>query len=244
MSLASEGTGRPPGRNRRHNPLVEHWQIFALVAGVCVVVGMMVWSVITKGQETDRADNATGTAQVQQADAKTLATGIDAACRRKTVDVVIKPYCPKAAEVINQPVIEGPAGRPGDVGPSGPPGPQGPSGKPGAPGSPGRPGANATGVPGADATGRPGSDSTVAGPQGPPGSPGADSTIPGPVGPSGAPGADSTVPGPVGPTGAPGRGVVTISCDTPLMFQFTFTFTDGTTQTVSCGGPTETPKAG
>lgn len=235
---SDEGQSPQRAKNRRHNPLVEHWQLFALIAGIAVVVGMFSWAIVTKGSETTRADVATGTAQDQQADAKTLATGIDAACQQKIVNPAIKPYCPKAAEVIKQPTIEGPEGAPGPVGPSGPPGPSGPSGRPGTPGASGRPGANATGVPGDDATGRPGSDSTVAGPQGPTGPPGADSTIAGPAGPTGPPGADSTVPG------APGRGVVTVSCDTALMFTFTFSFTDGTTQTVSCGGPIETPKAG
>jgi hypothetical protein len=242
MSWGSdEGQSPQRAKNRRHNPLVEHWQLFALIAGIAVVVGMFSWAIVTKGSETTRADDATGTAQNQQADAKTLATGIDAACQQKVVNPAIKPYCPKAAEVINQPTIEGPEGAPGAVGPSGPPGPSGPSGRPGTPGASGKPGANATGVPGSpgdDATGRPGSDSTVPGPGGPTGPPGADSTIPGPTGPTGPPGADSTVPG------APGRGIVTVSCDTALMFTFTFSFTDGTTQTVSCGGPIETPKAG
>lgn len=231
-----------------------HWLAAVLIGGVCLVVGMFAWALITKTSESDRADTAVAQGQGAQADAKTLAGGIQAACRKAVVDPSIKPYCPKATEVINKPPIEGKPGPPGDEGPPGPPGPPGATGSPGRPGatvtgppgppgSPGKPGEAVTGPPGVNgspgAPGEPGA--TITGPPGPPGSPGADSTIPGP------PGADSTV---AGPSGSDGRGVVTISCDSASLrrFVFTFTFTDGTTQSVSCGGistppPSVTPTA-
>jgi hypothetical protein len=217
-----------------------HWLAVALIGGVCVVVGMFAWALITKTSETDRADSAVAQGQDAQADAKTLAGGIQTACRKTVVDPAIKPYCPKATEVINQPPIKGDKGDAGAQGPPGPEGAPGPSGPPGAPGV-----AGPSGKPGAN--GSPGTD----GQSGPPGSDGSSGAA-GSPGPSGPPGADGS-PGPAGPAGADGkdgRGVVTISCDSNSVrkFVFTFTFTDGTTQTISCGGistppPSLTPTA-
>ena len=220
-----------------------HWLAVAVIGGACLIAGMFVWAFVGKVTQTDRADSAVAQGQDAQADAKTLAGGIQTACRKATVDPAIKPYCQKAAEVVSQEPIPGPEGPPGATGPSGPPGPPGPSGPPGAtvtgpPGPAGSPGAAITGPPG-----QPGD--TVTGPPGQPGD-----TVTGPPGPSGPPGADSTIPGPAGPGGPPGadgRGVVNVTCDSNSVRRqvFTFTFSDGTTQTVSCGGiaPSVTPTA-
>lgn len=221
-----------------------HWLAVAAIGGACLIAGMFAWAFVGKLGEADRADTAVAQGQGAQADAKTLATGIQGACRKPVVDPSIKPYCPKAAEVIGQPPIKGDKGDPGEPGPSGPPGPPGatvtgPPGPPGANGSPGPsglPGAAVTGPPGAD--GSPGADGqpgdTVTGP------PGADSTIPGPIGPTGP-------AGPSGPPGASAPRVETIACDSNATRRttFTFTFTDGTSQTVTCGGiaPSLTPTA-
>ena len=235
--------------NHSHRKTRYTWLIVAIVGGVCLVTGMFVWSLTGKLTESDRADTAVEQGQSVQADAKTLAVGIQKACAKgKKADPAILPYCQKAAEVVNQEPIPGPEGPPGDTGPSGPPGPSGPSGPPGATvtgprGPAGSPGAAITGPPGATVTGPPGQPgATVTGPPGQPGD-----TVTGPPGPSGAPGADSTIPGPIGPSGADGRGVVNVTCDSNSIRRlvFTFTFTDGTTQTVSCGGiaPSVTPTA-
>lgn len=221
-----------------------HWLAVLAIGGACVIAGMFAWAFVGKLTASNRADTAVAQGQEAQADAKTLATGVQGACRKPVVDPAIKPYCPKAAEVISQPTIEGKQGPPGETGPSGPPGPQGPpgatvTGPPGPPGAGGSPGPS--GPPGAAVTGPPGANGqdgdTVTGP------PGADSTIPGPAGPSGPPGVDGT-------DGTDGRGVVTVACDSNSVrrMTFTFTFTDGTTQTVSCGGistppPSLTPTA-
>ncbi len=98
-----------------------------------------------------------------------------------------------------------------------------------------------TGRPGQD--GSDGEDSDVPGPQGSPGVPGADSTVPGPVGAQGPKG-DRGEKGETGSAGKDGRGVVGVACEgglTPVTF--TFTFSDGTTQTVTCGQlePVPTP---
>jgi type II secretory pathway pseudopilin PulG len=210
--------------------------IVALVisaAALFLILGYVFWG---KFHETKRADNATSTAQNAQADAKTLAQGIQKACAQKVAEV--SQYCETANQVIQQKTIEGPAGPTGDTGPTGPRGIQGSPGArstiPGPAGASGKPGANSK-VPGPGGpSGPPGADSTVPGPGGPSGPPGADSTIPGPAGPSGPPGADSTVSGPAGkdaPT------IVTITCTSRRPATFVFTFSDGTEQSVTCTAP-------
>jgi hypothetical protein len=100
-----------------------------------------------------------------------------------------------------------------------------------------------------------------AGPRGPRGVAGEDSRVPGPVGADGADGADgsdSTVPGPEGPAGPagqdgtngkdgrdgtdgrPGRGVESVTCTGTDAATFTFTYSDGTTETVTCAAPPAT----
>lgn len=89
--------------------------------------------------------------------------------------------------------------------------------------------------------GRDGDDSTVPGPTGRPGRDGADSTVPGPAGES--------ITGPAGKDGAAGKdgrdgtngrdgvSVTGVSCSGGLTEQFTLTFTlsDGSTITATCG---------
>jgi hypothetical protein len=210
--------------------------IVALVisaAALFLILGYVFWG---KLHETKRADDATGTAQNAQADAKTLAQGIQKACAQKVAEVA--QYCETANQVIQQKTIEGPRGPTGDTGPRGIQGSPGASstipGPTGKPGQPGKPGASST-IPGPGGpTGPPGSDSTVPGPGGPSGPPGADSTIPGPTGPTGPPGADSTVPGPSGKDAA---SIVTITCTSRRPATFVFTFSDGTEQSVTCTAP-------
>lgn len=116
------------------------------------------------------------------------------------------------------------------------------------PGPRGFPGLPGVGIDGEDGrNGRDGADSTIPGPAGAPGASGADSTVPGPQGPAGPAGKDGT-DGRNGTDGAPGRGLAAVTCTgglTPITF--TFTYSDGTTETVTCGElepvptPTETP---
>lgn len=242
-------TETPTRRRRTASGLRLPWLAVAIIGGACLVAGMFVWAVVGKLTETDRADNAVAQGQGAQADAKALAGGIQRACQKTVVDPAIKPYCPKAAEVISQPPIKGDKGDRGETGAQGPPGPEGSPGPPGPPGTPGPPGAaGRPGSPGpAGANGQPGTPGPP-GADGQDGAPGADGT-PGPPGPAGADGAPGS-PGPPGPPGADGqdgtdgedgadgRGVVNVSCDSVRRVVFTFTYSDGTTQTISCGGVT------
>lgn len=215
--------------------------IVALIASITLFFGIfsVVWW--NKLHETQRADNATGTAQNAQADAKTLAQGIQRACAQKVTEVA--QYCERAKQIIDQPAIPGPKGDKGDTGAQGvpgAPGPSGPSGPPGAAGSPGKPGANGTpgvngqpGEPGANGT--PGADGSpgMVGPSGPPGPAGA-------VGKDGADGKDGTN----GTDGKDGTSIVTITCTSRRPATFVFTFSDGTQQSVACtvpASPTPTP---
>jgi hypothetical protein len=221
-----------------------------LVASITLFFGIfsVVWW--NKLHETQRADIATGTAQNSQADAKTLAQGIQKACAQKVAEV--SQYCERAKQIIDQPSIPGPKGDKGDAGAQGvpgSPGPSGPSGPPGPAGSPGKPGANGTpgvngqpGEPGANGT--PGADGSP-GPAGTDGSPGPAGTD-GKNGADGTPGAQGT-PGPTGPSGPPGAdgkdgkdapNVVQITCTSQRRTTFVFTFSDGSEQSVTCTAPT------
>ena len=218
--------------------------IVVLIASIALLAGIFAYAFWGKLHETQRADDATGTAQVAQADAKTLAQGIQKACAQKVAEVA--QYCARANEVIKQQPIPGPRGDPGQAGangvqgPQGSPGPRGPAGSPGQPGANGTPGpAGAEGSPGA--SGPQGSEGSP-GPAGSDGAPGADSTVSGPPGaagspgPQGPPGADSTIPGP------PGKEIVSITCTSRWPVIFVFTFSDGTTSDpVECSVPETTP---
>jgi hypothetical protein len=216
------------------------WPRALFIAGVAVFAVVFVAIAIDRSSQREQKQNA-------QAEAGQLAEQVAAACRAgKVTDAQLRRACEQAKEIADRPPAE--KGDPGEQGPGGPRGPAGPSGPPGPSGPTGPPGPR--GTPGADSTlpgpsGRPGSDSTEPGP------PGSDSTIPGPAG---TPGADSTVPGPTGPTGpggppgergepgADGRGVTSVECDSALPMTFTFTYSDGTTSTATCGGPAATPQ--
>lgn len=121
--------------------------------------------------------------------------------------------------VVDPPKVDplpGPAGSAGRDGPRGRPGEDGKDGRPGADGEDGTDGTNGTdGEDGAD------------GQPGPMGATGAD----GKDGANGADGADGT-------DGKDGRSVESVQCDNGLG-TFTFTYSDGTSQTVQC-----TPGAG
>lgn len=125
-----------------------------------------------------------------------------------------------------KPVIEpsqlppaGPAGAQGVQGIPGPTGPQGPQGVPGPVGPVG---------------------AAMTGPTGPAGAKG-DTGLAGPAGPAGKDGSDGKngtngAPGPAGADGTPGRGITSVDCSSPVPMSLTVTYTDGTTQTVSCTG--------
>ena len=121
-----------------------------------------------------------------------------------------------------KPVVDPPAAEslPGEDGKDGSAGRQGTAGKDGADGADGQPG-----KPGAAGTdGKDGEDGQP-GPAGAPGEAGAD-------GADGKDGADGTN-GTDGTHGKDGRSVESISCEGGLG-TFTFTYSDGTTQTVQC----------
>lgn len=228
MSSSESGNGSPPPKAR----IRDSWLALALIGGVGVVLAVAIYFLAGKSGETDRANDATGTAQQQQQTAKVLASGIASACARGgAVAAELRPYCPKAQEVITQAPIEGPSGRPGDVGPSGPAGPSGPPGSPGRNGSPGasgKPGQNGStgpsGGPGSPgASGRPGADGT----------PGRDGT----PGQDGTPGRDGS-PGASGAPGSPGPAVTPQSCQAAVPATFWFTYGDPpTTSSVTCTPP-------
>lgn len=236
MSFDSDGGEMPtPTRKRDLPPHTRKLIAAGLICG-SAVLGAFGWTWAGKLSESGRADNAVQQGQDVQADAKTLARGIEAECAKgKAVSKAIQPYCPKAKEVIAQPPIEGKPGKDGEKGDKGDPGLPGAQGTPGKDGTSGTSGTSATQPPpGAD--GSPGADSTVAGPSGPSGPPGATVTGPmGPSGPTGPPGATIT--------GPPGRGIVSITCETDAhwVFVFTFTYSDGDEQRITCGGKTPDP---
>lgn len=125
----------------------------------------------------------------------------------------------------------GPQGPQGERGPRGPAGPIGPVGPQGLPGTIGVRGP--IGLPGQNGTD--GADGTD-GVDGSPGKDGVDGE-PGPPGVAGKDGQD----GADGAKGDPGRGVTNVECTSDRPVTFTITYSDGTTETVTCGGPTATP---
>jgi hypothetical protein len=154
----------------------------------------------------------------------------------------------------------GPAGPPGPIGPQGAKGdpgtpcsptmpscrgPQGPAGPPGPQGRAGEPGASPTCLL------EPGACRGPQGPQGASGRDGADGTNgvdgadgePGQTGQDGAPG-EKGEPGEQGPKGDQGEQgpagrdaprLTTVACDSLTPATFTFTFSDGSTLTATCG---------
>src|ERR1700745_1320604 len=109
--------GDEPVRKKSRGEWAPIVALIASVAALFLISGYIFWG---KVHETDRADAATGTAQSAQADAKTLAQGIQKACAQKVPEVMR--YCETANQVIQQKTIEGPRGATGDSGPRGVPG--------------------------------------------------------------------------------------------------------------------------
>lgn len=199
--------------------------VVGVVASVALLFGIFGYAWWGKLHETERADTATGAAQNQQADAKTLAQGIQKACAAKVPEVT--QYCERAKEVIAQPSIPGPKGDTGAQGVPGPQGSPGLAGRPGVPGASGKPGANGSPGP-AGADGSPG-------PAGADGSPGPSGAA-GSPGPAGQDGADGTN-GKDGADGQDGTSIVTITCTSRRQSTFVFTFSDGSQQSVTCTTP-------
>lgn len=112
----------------------------------------------------------------------------------------------------------GPAGKAGEPGLPGPTGSVGPSGTDGSDGQPGPKGDTGPAGPKGDTGDR--------GPTGEPGVPGPEGPA-GPAGPQGAPGAP----------GAAGVGIIGLTCDSVTPLTLTVTYSDGTSATFTCGGP-------
>lgn len=210
--------GEDPVRKKARGIRAPIVAVLASVIGLAAIVGFVLWG---KQGESDRADTATVQGQNAQADAKTLAQGIQKACAQKVPEVA--QYCARAKEVIAQEPIPGPEGKQGA---QGDPGPTGPTGPRGSPGPSGKPGATVTGPVGARGS---------TGPVGPRGSPGSDGT----PGSDGSPGADGTpgADGSPGVDGKDGTSIVTITCSSRRPTTFVFTFSDGSQQSVTCTTP-------
>jgi hypothetical protein len=226
----------------------------ARVAFVAFMVGLGMWMLWATYELNARGDGETAAQQelVSLAEANRQACERDPALARRVLGAGV---CSQAKEITERPPAE--KGEQGPQGAQGPPGPQGPQGDPGAPGRTGPRGPTgpqgppgespaclllpsecqgATGPRGprgeAGATGQQGEPGEQ-GPQGEKGDPG-EQGDPGPKG-------DKGEQGEKGDTGAPGRGIAGVECDSPERITFTFTYTDGTVETRSCGGSTEPP---
>lgn len=192
------------------------------------------------------------TLQAQQAQGQNVAMQVSKACKSndKVVLQTLGIPCAQASVVAAQPTVtagapgtngvngvngtNGSAGTNGVNGTNGAVGPEGPQGNPGPTGAAGPSGASGT--------------SGTSGADGQDGAAGANGAVgaPGPAGANGVNGEDgATGPtGPAGPTGATGNGIQSVSCTgTDLLpgDTFTFTYTDGTTQTVQCTDATTSP---
>lgn len=209
---------------------------------ILVAIGFLIWTIWSINTTQQEADNAT-------TNANALADQVSQACNEGAVKIDGRDICTKAQQVKDdvKPAEPGPQGRRGLQGPRGVPGPAGTPGTDGETGEQGE-----AGQPGAE--GQPGQD-------GESGSPGEDGE-PGAAGQAGAPGKNGTTgqPGAKGEKGDPGktgdkgekgdkgeagRGVKSVTCT--ASGDWSFTFTDGTTVTVtgpcrvSDPTPTSTP---
>lgn len=212
----------PPRRSRGTSVAV--WIVAA------AAVAAVVFLVIGKLTETDRADNNAAAADSATNNAKSLADQVKAACARG--DVSVASLCRKGSEVAANPApspqpVAGPQGAPGVNGAPGVPGAPGASGQPGIPGTPGVNGANGS-------NGQDGSPGAT----GAPGVPGKDGA-PGKDGKDGAPGAD-------GEDGVSVTGV-TFDWTSASSCAVTVSFSDGTsktypTSTAACD-PSKQPSA-
>lgn len=198
------------------------WLLLAagmLVLGVVVAVVIAELAAVQDDVDESRRDRAD--LRVIVAEQHAAATALAEQVRELGEEPVIDPGDPPPAAV-NLPsterVIVGPRG------PAGPPGRPG-VGEQGEPGKPGADGESITGPQGeagASITGPPGMDGKD-GAAGTPGAPGAD-------GKDGAPGKD-------------GRGVASVACTSPFETTWTYTYTDGSTQIVTCTPTATEPPA-
>ncbi|MDN7120314.1 collagen-like protein [Nocardioides sp. ChNu-153] len=194
---------------------------------LAAVLAWLVWLAVTLAHDAEQFEDRDRESMADRADLRQIVgdQGEALAEANRRLQAV-------GQEPVDEPDTDDPAvALPGLPGLLGAPGEPGRDGQDGAPGEDGAPGAvGATGEPGA--VGAPGVGSTgetgATGPQG----------EPGPAGPQGEPGVPGAA-GPPGPVGADGNGVTAVDC-TAGTGTFVFTFTDGTTQTVTCG-PIEEP---
>lgn len=244
--------GMPPAHSRRTNRLI--WGLYLSMIGFLAIAAFALLAVHHL-QAEHASGHANGeklkaqvsTLQEQQAQGQNVAQQVTDACKsngKATLESIGIP-CAAASSVAAQPTVttgspgangtngtNGSAGTNGLNGTNGAVGPEGPQGDPGPTGPAGASGTSGT-------SGTDGQDGAQ-GPAGPAGAPGADGVNgeDGATGPTGA----------TGPSGATGNGIQSVSCTgTDLLpgDTFTFTYTDGTTQTVQCTdaspSPTDTP---
>lgn len=204
------------------------WQprLIPLVVGGVMISAALALTVAQQNTETER-DVAVVERDATAQRAENFAESVLDACGQ---GLVTGPVCNEAREVESSPTVI--RGRAGEQGPQGRLGPQGPRGLPGLTGPPGPEGDRGPlGPEGPD--GRPGVDGEP-GDDGEPGASGSDGDT-GPTGPAGAEG-PAGPPGLTGPPGPGGRGVSSVECDSSTPFTFTITYSDGSTETFSCGG--------
>lgn len=218
MTVAEEAR-----RSDKHEDRRARWRTIAFVAAALLLAAIGIIYV----QANNRAETA---ADAAKAGTFSLAQQVAAACSGPNVnDKALKQLCDSAKQIVR----EGPPGPEGPIGPAGPAGPQGPQGPAGPQGAAGTNGTNGTnGVDGANGANGTNGSNGVDGEPGTTGANGSDGAA-GPPGPAGPAGAD-------GKNGTDGRGVASIDCDKGNA-TLVFTFTDGSTQTVECNGPTQVP---
>jgi hypothetical protein len=227
-------------------PTARNTAIVGLVVGIACLVALR----LLYGQSEQRADN--NAAVVQSFADQAAEACADPAQRIELAESGFScSAIESAAENIeaDTTLIPGPRGATGPEGPTGPPGADGRDGEPGATGPRGATGpagkAGEPGLPGPTGPIGPAGDdgsTGLTGPKGDRGEPGApgpkgDTGPAGEPGPRGEPGPQGDI-GPAGPSGPTGVGIAGVACDTATPFTLTVTYTDGTTATYSCGGPT------
>lgn len=199
---------------RRHRWIVA--VTLMLLLGAAIAYGIAELVSVQDDIEDSRRDRADLRSEL--AGQHEISTALAEQVRALGEEPVVEPSDPPTTAPILQ----------GERGPIGPRGPAGLPGLPGVDGTDGEPGAvGADGEPGAVG------ESGATGAQGEPGASGAQGPA-GATGPQGEPGAQ----GPVGPAGADGRGIASVTCaGLPGGATWTFTYTDGTTQSVACATP-------
>jgi hypothetical protein len=188
--------------------------LIVILAVLAILLASLSFAVIASGYFREKDKALTLAQQIKTAcESGEFGPGLDT----ERIDKL----CGNAQKVIEN---QTPDAVPGPRGPRGFQGPVGPPGRDGADGEPGR-------------NGRPGQAGT-------PGSSGVDGQngVDGPKGDKGDKGekgdkGDKGEKGDPGSDGAPGRGIQSFSCDGIGNLSVTVTYTDGTTETVSCGAP-------